>query len=250
MEKRVSKCPNCGVELRFDRSSERKIKCPKCNYIAMSSTFPEVVKRKYICPACGNGVFLADGGKAMVKCPHCQQLNSRDKFFPAQEAIPDYQPRQVPPGQSPAQQPYTPKPFGTPEEDGSTIDPRTTCNTRMIDVSMFRPGVLSVVNDGGYWRGARTPISLKMGPNRIGRASQSIKVELSLPTEDPQMSRCHAMIEMVKKPDGRILHYLTDAGSKNGTYCGKVRLAPGDKVVLTKGDVIRLGNTELLFDMM
>lgn len=217
MEKEINRCPNCRTELRFDRTAYRKIKCPRCNYLGPASKFPVVVKRKCVCPACHKGVFIADDVKSPVKCPHCGSLNGRDAYHSAQAPVPH------------------------PDDNNPT---------RVIDINNCRPGVLVVTSDGNFWRGARTPIQLHNGINRIGRASQSVHVEVPLPTDDPQMSRCHAMIKMEQKPNGEILHFLEDANSKNGTYCRNQLLSRGDSVVLTKGDIIRLGNTELMFDMI
>lgn len=70
----------------------------------------------------------------------------------------------------------------------------------------------------------------------IGRAS-----ECTIPVRDRYLSRKHAEIVLV---DGRWL--LRDCGSANGTYLNGRRVEAD--TVLTSGDRIRLGDTELVFE--
>ena len=71
----------------------------------------------------------------------------------------------------------------------------------------------------------------------IGRAS-----DCSIPVKDRYLSRRHA--EIVPNGDGWI---LKDLGSANGTYLNGNRVERDTR--LTPGDRIRLGDTELLFEM-
>jgi hypothetical protein len=71
------------------------------------------------------------------------------------------------------------------------------------------------------------------GPMRIGRATDS-----ELPLKDPRVSRMHARVHA---RDGHLV--LTDLGSTNGTRVNGQRIR---EVVLGEGDVISIGETELV----
>ncbi|MFH1531813.1 MAG: ATP-binding protein [Pseudomonadota bacterium] len=74
------------------------------------------------------------------------------------------------------------------------------------------------------------------GNARLGRSQEN---ELFLP--DPQISRVHAEI----RADGDD-YWIEDAGSYNGTLVNEIRV---EKRPLRDGDVIRVGNTELLVSL-
>ncbi|HEX8025596.1 MAG TPA: FhaA domain-containing protein [Candidatus Limnocylindrales bacterium] len=71
------------------------------------------------------------------------------------------------------------------------------------------------------------------GPMRIGRATES-----ELPITDPRVSRLHARVHA---RGGHLV--LTDLGSTNGTRVNGQRIR---EVVLGDGDVISIGETELV----
>lgn len=71
------------------------------------------------------------------------------------------------------------------------------------------------------------------GPMRIGRATES-----ELPLKDARVSRMHARVHA---RDGHLV--LTDLGSTNGTRVNGQRIR---EVVLGEGDVISIGETELV----
>ena len=71
----------------------------------------------------------------------------------------------------------------------------------------------------------------------IGRAS-----DCTIPIKDRYLSRRHA--ELISLGDGWM---LKDLGSANGTYLNGNRVEQDER--LTPGDRIRLGDTELLFEM-
>src|SRR4051812_7355367 len=73
----------------------------------------------------------------------------------------------------------------------------------------------------------------------IGRTPGNVLV---LPHE--AVSRQHA--ELLLSPEGVV---LTDLGSKNGTFVGRVRLAPHQPVRLVPGSVIRIGPFVVRYDL-
>lgn len=83
--------------------------------------------------------------------------------------------------------------------------------------------------------GAMLPVTL--GENWIGRASDS-----SIQLVDPTVSRLHAVLRI--SPDGRAT--LIDRQSTNGTYINNNRLEPGQSVMLSDGDRLRVGSMVVL----
>ncbi len=231
----IRKCPNCGARLRFNLSSDKKIKCRRCRVIRVAGDFlPDIPpapkpeesytpkqqhttqKTKGKCPECGRNIVIPAGisVSAKLKCPKCAHIGTFMEFT-----------------------------TGGQQDKTQKIE-----RTEVIDPADFRPGSLVFVSDNGTWDGSKQPIHLKIGSNRIGRRSHTKVVDVSLPTTDDQMSRHHINIEMVKKPGGCIRHFISDAGSKNGTYVNGTLLMPGEEVGLVKGTMIKLGHTVLRFD--
>lgn len=71
---------------------------------------------------------------------------------------------------------------------------------------------------------------------RIGRTADN---DLSLP--EPEVSRRHAILELVAQEDGSASILLHDQGSTNGTYVNGRRVEPNSTQRLENGDVIRVG---------
>lgn len=93
------------------------------------------------------------------------------------------------------------------------------------------------------------------GPNIIGRKStlNPPDVDLLVKTPDGLMSRRHARID-VKFGQQGIVFLLTDLGSQNGTTLinrqrDELKLWPGDEVYLEDGFTIRMGATEVVFEV-
>src|ERR1041384_6927076 len=80
---------------------------------------------------------------------------------------------------------------------------------------------------------------------RIGRRAD---LELSLPVK--ALSSLHARIVHKKAGNagGGNVWLLEDLDSKNGTYVGKNRLRPGEQRLLFAGDLLDLGQVQLMFD--
>ncbi|MBN2656845.1 MAG: FHA domain-containing protein [Spirochaetales bacterium] len=69
----------------------------------------------------------------------------------------------------------------------------------------------------------------------IGR-DKSCKLQI----DDPLVSRRHALIEFISK-----VAYIKDLGSTNATYVNNNPLKPNEQKRLRRGDVIRIGKTEI-----
>jgi len=88
---------------------------------------------------------------------------------------------------------------------------------------------------------------LGIGTTTIGRKSNTQKADISLKTSDTDMSRIHCSIRSFIDPLGSTSFVLSDEGSKNGVYLNDQRLDDEDEVYLVDNDIIKLGNTSLVF---
>lgn len=79
---------------------------------------------------------------------------------------------------------------------------------------------------------------LEMDTNFIGSEARKCNICIN---NDSSVSRIHCMITIDKKS----VVILQDLCPANGTYINGKRLEPHEKVLLRKGDVLRLGNHEL-----
>lgn len=108
----------------------------------------------------------------------------------------------------------------------------------------FTPGRLRVEGSGATYQ-------LKQGRNVIGRKSSKPEADFAIDTgENRSMSRSHLVIDVRRDPVNGIMHCVSLFKEKvNATYVGKVQLLPGDCIVLNNGDVIRLPDATLRFEI-
>ncbi len=82
---------------------------------------------------------------------------------------------------------------------------------------------------------------LRQGSNYIGRrADNDIVLD-----QDPHISRRHALLEVVEKPNGGWLYILSDLQSGNGVHVENQQLRAHDRIELVQGNTFRLGDTYL-----
>ena len=92
-------------------------------------------------------------------------------------------------------------------------------------------------------------LTLKPGRQTIGRISSiaTKKADLMIDTEDEYMSRKHFFISVEGKSSGAYNYYLSDNSSRNRTLINKKVLRQGDEYILTDGDIIQAGLTNIVF---
>ena len=91
---------------------------------------------------------------------------------------------------------------------------------------------------------------LKPGKNVIGRKSSSSTADFQIPCINNRMSREHLVIEIRKVPGKGFVHYVSLYKEKvNPTFLGSVKLEYSDTLVLNHGDVIKLPDVDLLFEI-
>lgn len=87
---------------------------------------------------------------------------------------------------------------------------------------------------------------LKEGRNIIGRRAQSGNADIKI-SNDRYMSRRHIAIDVVPKGNG-YEHLLVEIGSTNLPWLNKRKLQRNDILILKFGDVITLGQTDVIFE--
>ncbi len=101
-----------------------------------------------------------------------------------------------------------------------------------------------------YYNGHTFP--LHIGKNILGRKAQSMSVDIPIDTEDRSMSREHAQIEVIRLPNERIKAILSDLRDSRKAEqkpiileCEPLDIV--DRIVLSYGDNITLGNTNIKY---
>ena len=91
---------------------------------------------------------------------------------------------------------------------------------------------------------------LKMGSQVLGRLAQSGTADLQIGCDtykDPYMSRRHVQLDVVRTANG-VEHHLVEIGSKNPILLNGKEIQRGDVIVLSFGDKLTLGKTELVLE--
>ncbi|MBD5227672.1 MAG: FHA domain-containing protein [Bacteroidales bacterium] len=99
--------------------------------------------------------------------------------------------------------------------------------------------------------GAGTTFRLKPGRNVIGRKATKSGADFQIDTgEQRAMSREHIVVEVKKVPAKGFVHYLSLFKEKvNKTWLGNEQLLFGDVIVLNHGDIIKLPDATLIFEI-
>ncbi len=86
-------------------------------------------------------------------------------------------------------------------------------------------------------------ILIDNNPFTIGREPGN-----NLVLQDPLSSRHHAKIFRIPDAGGNVQYQLIDLGSSNGTFIGGQRIIPHQPFLLSRGEVIKIGDREWNFD--
>lgn len=181
----------------------------------------DVMKIK--CPNCGAVLVLKNGtnleGKKL-KCAACKETAPYHLFKPVvyrQEEHTEY-----------------PEEYGTPDssENSARSNNYTLGQIRILssDLPVFR---------------------LKVGKNVIGRKANVSTADIQIPMgENKRLSREHLVIEIKKIPERGFVHYASLYKLKsNATFINESLLEYGDCAVLQNGDVIKLPDVSIRFEI-
>ena len=178
---------------------------------------------KIKCPNCGAVLVLKNGtnleGKKL-KCAACKETAPYHLFKPVvyrQEEHTEY-----------------PEEYGTPDssENSARSNNYTLGQIRILssDLPVFR---------------------LKVGKNVIGRKANVSTADIQIPMgENKRLSREHLVIEIKKIPERGFVHYASLYKLKsNATFINESLLEYGDCAVLQNGDVIKLPDVSIRFEI-
>lgn len=99
--------------------------------------------------------------------------------------------------------------------------------------------------------GLHSSYQMKPGRNIVGRKAQKSVADFQIDTAEKRLiSREHIVVEVKKVPSKGFVHYASLYKEKvNDTFIGNERLMFGDCIVLNHGDVIRLPDVTLRFEI-
>lgn len=99
--------------------------------------------------------------------------------------------------------------------------------------------------------GTAKAFQLRTGRNVVGRKSVKSQADFQIDTAEKRaMSREHLLIEVKKMPAKGFVHYVSLCKEKvNKTFIGNEPLVYGDVLILGHGDVIRLPDATLKFEI-
>ena len=225
MAKKRLLCPACKKALIVDDQADetRSTTCPSCKFKGIISQFPPAPSKRVKCPSCSTILLVDINRTGKVGCTKCDYKGLIGSFLPLPK------------------EPVIPKPPPKPPKDQTQAIERQDGGHRLD-----RPAILTIQE------GQCTPemIILKVGRNTIGRKSNKSECSIQLDTGDSSMSRNHASIEFVVRPDdGLYEYYLSDLDSSNGTFLNGKRISKDDSMILSLNDKIRLGHTTFLFTL-
>ena len=100
------------------------------------------------------------------------------------------------------------------------------------------PGYLS-------FEGQKYP--LELGNNVVGRKASTSQATVQIATDDRCMSRQHLNINVIKDSADKVRVVVSNERNKNATYINGQLLNEGDKLFLTDGSTIKMGNTIVVY---
>lgn len=190
-------------------------------------TMDEIIKIK--CPYCGAILSVknqADIESKNVTCPICKQKSPFKNFKKVIDKAKDESTQY-------------------PSDDEKTSyqtssDPGTDFGAGLN----FTLGILRVMPSGPSFQ-------LKFGKNIIGRSATKSSAEFQIPIEGSRrLSREHLIIEIKKVQGKGYVHYASLCKQKtNKTFIGNEQLEYGDCLVLNHGDIIKLPDVNVKFEI-
>ncbi|MCH5225428.1 MAG: FHA domain-containing protein [Muribaculaceae bacterium] len=130
------------------------------------------------------------------------------------------------------------------EEESITCFPGGMGNVPMTTNENLTIGRLVIPLTGIFFQ-------LLPGKNIIGRKASASKANFQIETEDnKRMSREHLIIEVKRIPTIGFTHYVSLYKERvNKTFINSTELLWGDTLILQHGDIIKLPDTDLRFEL-
>lgn len=186
-----------------------KIKCPYCGAVLSVKNQAGIESKSVTCPICKQKSLFKDFKKIADKTDERTQ-------YPNDEEKTSYQ----------------------------SNAGRETEGTDIGQGLNFTLGKLKVMHSGPSYQ-------LRVGKNVIGRKASQSAADFQIPTEgSKRMSREHLVIEIKKVQGKGFVHYVSLCKQKaNKTFIGAELLEYGDCMVLNHGDIIKLPDVNVKFEI-
>lgn len=187
-----------------------KIKCPFCGTVLSVKNQPGIEKKHVTCPICKNKYPFTEFKRV-----------SPGATYNNEEPDTEY-----------------------PETDDTIRHSGNDKTETQLPQMNFTLGRLKVV-------GTTTVFPLRTGRNVVGRKSEKSQADFKIDTAEKRaMSREHILIEVKKLPVKGFVHYVSLYKKEvNKTFIGNEPLVYGDVLILGHGDVIRLPDATLKFEI-
>lgn len=187
----------------------------------------EIIQIK--CPFCGAVLSVKNQPGIETKnvsCPICKQKSPFTQF------------KRVTPGGAAGDDSLTEYPQHE-EHTQYIAKEQTEIKSQNLIIGQLR------INDSGV------KFQLKPGRNVVGRKASKSEADFQIETgENRNMSREHIAIEVKKVPGKGFMHFLMLCKERiNKTFIGNDPLLYGDRIVLNHGDIIRLPDCTLKFEI-
>lgn len=188
-----------------------KIKCPFCGAILSVKNQPGIENKNVTCPVCKKTYLFKEYKRVVQNPSHKEDV---DTEYP-----------------------------GAAKQEEKTVYPNNEKPTVLPDTN-YTLGKLKV-------EGMTTTFQLHLGRNVIGRKSVKSQSDFQIDTAEKRgMSREHLLIEVKKVPGKGFVHYVSLYKERvNKTFVGDELLAYGDVLILHHGDVIKLPDATLKFEI-
>ena len=202
-----------------------KIKCPECGAVLSVKEQPGMVSKSLTCPVCGTRNKFIDfrniTPKQEVNQDPDTEYENGNKYHKGQENTQYQQTGEL-------------TQYQQQDRDTGIGDSRNQKNIGLIQIV-----------------GSNLTFQLKLGCNVIGRKSANSGANFQINTgEKRSMSREHILIDVKKHPSKGLIHCVSLYKEKvNKTFVGSEQLLFGDCIILKPGDIIKLPDAELKFDI-
>lgn len=213
----IIKCPNCGRRFDLQRQPPNIFRCPKCSFtVPFSIVLREQSSESK--PILTNADSIPGAGtNTLVDSQETQVIS---------------------------------------EKPTRVVDNLQNDKTRVVaglnqDVkTRFVPGLQPqkrAVFQMSYQGRRYGVVNLPYGKfYNLGRQSSDSKAQIKL-TPDISMSRIHAGMRTIQAPQGQVIYQITSAKSCNPVYVNGIPVPQGKSVNLKNGDILRMGETTMVF---
>lgn len=201
------------------------------------------------CPYCGRHFNLESCPPKIFRCPKCSykapfsEVVVKEEPQVSQEADNDSHKTYIDEQKESQTQPTTVDSGKTKVVEGLT----GTMKTKLVPgLQKKTRGVVSVTFQGMKCGTIALPYS---NLYTLGRKSSDGKAQIKI-TPDITMSRVHAGMRTVKNTIGQVVYQITSLKNENPVYVNGVPVPKGKPCTLKSGDVIKMGATTLIFQLI